>query len=340
MADLFSTNTLNTIVEDLRLPRLGLAAMYFSNISQDETEEIHFDVDNKPRRMTPFVSPLVAGQTVASRGFATSTFKPAYVKDKRVFSPTRAVQRVMGERIGGGALTPEQRMEALVVQDLQDQLEMIERRMEWMAANILNNGSVTVAGDQYPSTVVNFGRHANLSVTLTTSARWGESGIKPLDLLQDWNDEVVLRSGVGVTQWTMTTDAWKIFRADADVQKRLDRTVPASTMSQAAHDREGMVYQGTIDGFDIYTYSGWAVDPVSGTETALLPAFTVLGCAGADVQGVRHFGAILDHDSLQAQPYFAKSWLEHDPSMRYLLMQSAPLLVPYRANATFRAKVR
>lgn len=340
MADLFSTNTLNAIVQDLRLPRMGLAAMYFSNISQDDTEEIHFDVDNKPRRMVPFVSPLVAGQTVASRGFATSTFKPAYVKDKRVFSPTRAVQRVMGERIGGGALTPEQRIEALVVQDLQDQLEMIERRMEWMAANIFNAGSVTVVGDQYPSTVVNFGRHANLSQTLTTSARWGESGVKPLDSLQDWNDEVVLRSGVGISEWIMTTDAWKIFRADEDVKKRLDRTAPTSTLTQDAHRQEGMVYQGTIDGFDIYTYSGWVVDPTSGQEAALLPTFTVLGAAGANVEGVRHFGAIMDHDSLQAQPYFSKSWVEQDPSIRYLMTQSAPLLVPYRPNATFRAKVR
>lgn len=340
MADLFTTSTLKAIVQDLRVPALGLAAKYFPTVSQDDTEEIHFDVDNKPRRMAPFVSPLVAGQVVTSRGYQTSTFKPAYVKDKRVFAPNRALKRVMGERIGGGDMSPAERMETLVAMDLQDQIEMIERRLEWMAAQALHSGAVTVAGDQYPSTVVNFGRHADLTKTLTSGARWGETGTKPLDDLQDWSDAMVKHSGVALTEVTMTIDAWKIFRADADVKSRLDRFRGNSTMQADAHQREGQVFQGMVDQFAIYTYSGWGINPANNTETAHLPAHTVLGCGGNMVEGVRHFGAILDHDALTAEAYFAKSWLEQDPSIRYLLMQSAPLLVPYRVNATFRATVR
>lgn len=339
MADIFSTDTLNAVVQDLRVPQLGLAAKYFNTTSQDDTEEIHFDVDNKPRRMAPFVSPLAAGQVVQSRGFQTKTFKPAYVKDKRVFTPNRALKRAMGERIGGGDMTPADRMEMLVVQDLQDQLEMLERRMEWMAAKIMFAGAVTVVGDQYPSTLVDFGRDASLQSALSGGARWGEAGVKPLDDLQDWSDGMVKLSGTAITEVTMTIDAWKIFRADADVKSRLDRWRGNSTMQADAHQREGLVFQGMVDQFAIYTYSGWAVDPTSGTETQLLPAHTVLG-ANSNVEGVRHFGAILDHDSLMAQPYFAKSWLENDPSTRFLLLQSAPLLVPYRVNATMRRTVR
>jgi hypothetical protein len=43
---------------------------------------------------------------------------------------------------------------------------------------------------------------------------------------------------------------------------------------------------------------------------------------------------------MQAMPYFAKSWIEKDPSARVLLMQSAPLPVPYRINASMAATVR
>ena len=58
-------------------------------------------------------------------------------------------------------------------------------------------------------------------------------------------------------------------------------------------------------------------------------------------EGVRAYGAIRDEDAgFQALPYFAKSWKENDPSVRYLLMQSAPLTVPYRINASFCATVR
>lgn len=339
--DIFSTNALVAIVQDLRMPVLGLAATYFGTTMTEDTEEIHFDVDNKPRRIAPFVSPLVAGKIVQSRGFAAKTFRPAYIKDKRVFTPQRALKRAMGERIGGGDISPDQRMQLLVVQDLQDQLEMIERRLEWMACQVMHSGAVTITGDEYPAAVVNFGRAAGHSVTLAGAARWGEAGVKPLDDLQTWSDTMVQTCGVGISEVTMTVDAWKVFRADADVKERLNRFRGNSTMQQDAHQREGRVFQGMVDGFAIYTYSGWYVDPATGTETPMLPAFTVIGAGAPNlVEGVRAFGAIQDHDQLRAMAYYPKSWLEQDPSVRYLLMQSAPLLVPYRVNATFRATVR
>lgn len=339
MADLFSTNTLTAIVQDLRVPAAGFAQRYFGQVQTFDTEEIHFDVDNKPRRIAPFVSPLVGGKIVKSRGFQTSTFKPAYVKDKRVFHPARSLKRAMGERIGGGGMSPAERQQVLLVQDLQDQLEMLERRLEWMAAQALLNGSVTVVGDDYPSVLVDFGRNANNTVVKTAGNKWSDSGINPLDDLQDWSDQMIKLCGVAMTDVTMTVDVWKVFRKNSFVATRLDRLRGTSTIQQDAPAKEGLIYQGTIDGFNIYTYSGWYVDPITGTETAYLPAGTVIGCAGDAVEGVRNYGAILDNDSLKPEPYFVKSWLENDPSMRYLLMQSAPLLVPERVNATFRATV-
>jgi hypothetical protein len=38
-------------------------------------------------------------------------------------------------------------------------------------------------------------------------------------------------------------------------------------------------------------------------------------------------------------PYFVKSWTEEDPSVRFLMLQSAPLVFPTRPNASFKAKV-
>lgn len=339
MADLFTTNTLKAIVQDLRVPQTGMLDAYFKTVSQDDTEEIHFDIDAKPRRMAPFVSPLVAGKVVASRGFQTTTFKPAYVKDKRAFSPTRAVKRVMGERIGGGGMSPDQRTQVLLVQDLQDQIEMVTRRLEWMACQALYGGTVTVSGEDYPTVVVDFNRAAGNTVVLSGGARWNQAGINPLDDLQTWSDNMVKTTGVGMTEVTMTVDVWKIFRTNSEVKTRLDRWRGNSTMQQDATQKEGRVFMGMVDSFAIYVYSGWYIDPVSLVETAMLPAATVIGAAGPMVEGVQHFGAIMDHDSLMAQAYYPKSWLEQDPSMRYLLMQSAPLVVPYRVNATFRATV-
>lgn len=337
--DLFSTGVLTRIVQDLRLPQTGLLNRYFPSVSLNDTEEIYFDVDNKPRRISPFVSPLVGGKVVRSRGFQTNTFKPAYVKDKRVFTANRAIKRVMGETVGTAALSPDQRMQVLLAQDLQDQLEMLRRRMEWMACQVLYNGSVTVSGDDYPTSNVDFGRAAGQTIVKTNPNRWSDSGINPLNDLQDWSDLMVKSVGVALTDVVMTVDVWKVFRANAEVAKRLDRMRGNSTMQQDASMGEGLISMGSVDGFNFFVYSSWYVDPVSGTETAMLPAGTVLGLGGQAVEGVQHYGAILDHDKLAAVEYFVKSWLDQDPSVRYLLMQSAPLTVPYRINATLRATV-
>src|SRR5689334_10267652 len=136
MADLFSTNVLIGVVQSLFAPSTFLLKRFFGSQQTETTEEIHFDLISKTRRVAPFVSPLVSGQIVASQGFTTSTFKPAYVKDKRVWDGSRALKRSPGEQIGG-SLDPMNRMRALLNFELQDQVEMIQRRLELMAAEAL-----------------------------------------------------------------------------------------------------------------------------------------------------------------------------------------------------------
>lgn len=210
MADLFSTSTLQAVVQNLKVPQSGFLDAYFKQIMEEDTEEIHFDVDNNPRRIAPYVSPLLPGKVVQSRGYQTKTFKPAYVKDKRVFTPNNALKRAMGERVGGGDMSPEQRQQIKLAQELSDQMDMLTRRFELQACSALYSGSITVASPEYPTTVVNFGRDANHTKVLTGGNQWGDAGVKPLDLLQDWADQVVKTEGVFPTDVNMTIDAWLV----------------------------------------------------------------------------------------------------------------------------------
>ncbi|WP_412059071.1 major capsid protein [Bartonella sp. DGB2] len=73
----------------------------------------------------------------------------------------------------------------------------------------------------------------------------------------------------------------------------------------------------------------------------ILPDYTVIVASRTQLEGARCYGAISDEKaSYQAQRYFVKSWAEEDPAVRWLLLQSAPLIVPYRPNACLCAKVR
>lgn len=336
--DIFTTGVLQRVVAELPAPAPFILNSFFRTEQRETTEEIHFDVDTGKRRLAPFVSPIVAGQVVESRGFKTSTFRPAYIKDKRVFDSSRPFKRAMGERIGG-ELEPGVRLQAMLAFDLQDQLDMLTRRMEVMAVEALRTGKVTVEGDMYPTVEVNFGRDGTLTKALTTTARWGESGVKPLADLQTWSLLVTEKSGATANTVVMDIEAWKLFAADTDVQKLLDRFRGADQLNPTVTG-EGGRYMGNIGDFDIWVYAGWYVHPTTGALTPYLPSHTVI-VTGPDLEGTRAFGAIRDEEAgFQALPYFAKSWVEKDPAVRYLLMQSAPLTVPYRVNASLCATVR
>lgn len=339
MPGIYDTAVLTGTVNSLQIAPTFLLAMFFGTVVTEESEELHFDVEKDVMKLAPFVAPSVKGVVVTEKGYTTNTFKPAYIKQNTPINAATALKRVMGEQLLG-TLSPMQRMQVRINSILTDHKTMIQRRLEWMASSILRTGKVTVSGEGYPSVEVDFGRHANLTVTLTLGDRWGETGVNPLDDFQDWNDELLEQSGSPVRTVLMGVGAWKLFRENAEVIKRIESQKVVGqkpTLNQAAMNSLGASYKGTIDEYEIWVYNQNYVDDAGATQR-LVPEYAVIMVG--DLQGVQQYGAILDFESLQAVPIFTKSWEENDPSMRVMLSQSSPLLVPYRVNATLCATVR
>ncbi|MFW6021514.1 MAG: major capsid protein [Guyparkeria sp.] len=337
--DYTSTNFMIGVLDNLPAPSSFLLDTFFPQVQTEASEEIHFDVLDRTRRLAPFVSPVVAGKVQASQGHTTKTFKPAYVKPKEAFDMNRPIKRAAGERIGGN-MSPSQRAQMIMAGIIADQRDQIIRRLEVMASEALRTGKVTVSGDQYSTQVVDFGRHTDNTITLTSGSKWGESGVKPLADLNEWALEVLQRSGAKPTEVVMDTDAWTTFSQDDEVKDRLDtRRVNNAVMSMGGPAGIGGTYMGTIDGFNIWVYADWYIDPDDGDEKPVMPSNTVI-LGGQRVEGVRAFGAIRDESAgLQAMEMFPKSWVVEDPSVRYVMTQSAPLVVPTRVNHTFCATV-
>jgi hypothetical protein len=339
MADVFSTDVLTAVLQSLLGNPQFLLDRFFGITQAEDSEQIHFDVIQGKRRIAPFVSPLVEGQIVASQGYVTNTFSPAYIKDKRVFDMNRPLKRMPGEQIGG-TMSPADRVRALIAFDMQDQLNMLRRRLEVMCGEVLNTGKSTISGDKYPTVVVDFGRSANH--TFTANPLWSSGTAKILDNLQDWAQIVLQDTGVFPNDVIMTVDVWKLFRADSGIQSVLNifrRYTDTPSIDYLAQVTEGGVQMGQIEGFNIWVYSGWYVDPTTGNELPILPTGTCILCSPA-LEGVQAYGAIRDEEiGLQPVPYYVKSWIQPDPSVRYVMLQSAPIMVPFRPNASFAAKV-
>jgi hypothetical protein len=341
--DIYSTYALNRVVERLVPRPTFFLDTFFPNVITSDKEEIYFDVTNDRARMTPFVHPMREGKLIEDKGFSTKSFKPAYVKDKRNHVPTKALKRRAGEAFGG-TLSPEQRLAAVLASDLMDQKEMLTSRLEAMAAEAVMYGRQTIIGDGFDA-VVNFGRDSALTIALAGTNKWNDSAkTNQTDDLEEWSQLLLEKSGSGSGVCVMGATAWKLFKRDTKIDKLLDKEYKGgdgSNLEVAPRFRvEGASYKGKIGDFEIWVYSNVIVDPENGTSSNLMPANGVLMASATNLDGVRHFGAIQDLDAgLQARESFTKSWVIPEPSARILLMQSAPLLVPYRTNSSLFAIV-
>ena len=159
------------VVPTLKRAQSFLLDKFFPNIVTSDTEEVAIDVEIGLRRLAPFVSPMVEGKLVESRRVQTNAFKPAYIKDRRSPDLRRPIRRMIGERLAG-VMTAAEREMANLEFEMTDQVDMLTRRLEWMAAQVLTNGTVTIKGDGYPTCLVDFGRNANLTFAKTGTATW------------------------------------------------------------------------------------------------------------------------------------------------------------------------
>jgi len=307
-----------------------------------DTEEIFFDkVDQDYRRLAPLVVPNVQGKPMGMGGYSSLSFKPAYVKPKHAVDPNMVIERRAGEALGAGSLSLEQRRAAAVADILRTHDAMLTNRNEWLAARALIDASVTLSAEDYPTTTVSFQRHASLSYVLSGGARWSESTGAPLTDITNGRVNSNNRSGSVIRRVVFGGDAWSLFTTRVDLKALQDRNYGGLNVNiQRAYDGfEGQEYMGTYGGvfgggqIELWIDRSKYVDE-NGTEQFFLNQKTVVGFS--DVEGVRCFGAIKDFRSgLRAVERFPKMWQEEDPSVEFLMTQSAPLMVPKKPNASF-----
>lgn len=343
----FTTAELVQVVPNLKVSQNFLLDRFFPNIVEYDTEEVAIDVDVGLRRMSPFVSPLVEGKLVEQRKYVTNKFKPAYIKDKRAPDLRKPVRRQIGERIGG-ELTGEERMMANLNFEMADQVDMVNRRLEWMAASALTTGTVTIAGDGFPTSVIDFGRASTLTVALTGSSRWGQTlnaqgrDTNIVGQIDAWATAILKQSGAVVTDIVFTQTPWNKFLLAEGTQGAIyypELASKGNELNPGSQIKAGAVYKGRWGQYDLWLYNDWYID-ASNVEQPMLADGTIIMSGGEALMGTRAFGMIMDpRFSYRAMAYAPKTWIQDDPAQLLIMMQSAPLVIPSRVNASLCATV-
>ncbi len=339
----FTTQDLRKVLEQMERPRSFLLDLAFPEVIESESEKIEFHKIKGRRRITPLVHPTRAGKIVDNNGFDAVTFNPAYAKDKRRWDPGAPLKRIAGEKLGG-ELTPQQRLDALLMQAMDDQLQMLTMREEVMAAEVLRTGRVTVSGDGYDTVVVDFGRAPGLSITLGGNDLWSANHVdsNPLGDLEDGATLMQSNDGGVPTKVVLDPLAWAAMRTRLaqrnEAQQLFDYARGSRSSVELGPMADKVRYIGVIGTFEIWVYNDTYIDD-AGLEQKLLPDGTVLMVSGA-LEGARCYGSIQDPKAgYKATRFFTKTWVEEDPAVQWLLLQSAPLVVPFRANASLRFTV-
>ena len=336
----YDTHSLIKVVETIRAPSTYWLDLCFPQVQTFDTEFIDFDVLNTTRKLAPFVAPNVQGKPMSANGYTTKRFKPAYVKPKHIVDPNRVIKRMAGEAFTG-SMSPAQRRNAVIADILREHKEMHIRRQEWMACQAIVNGAVTISGEDYPEVTVSFGRDNDNSVTLLTTDQWDDyTNSDPIADLQTWRLQVQAKSARTVNRVTMGIDAYSMFKDHPKVKDLLDTNYrgSADVVNRSVLGDEPAQFAGRVGNLEIWVYND-VYEADNGTVTPFMDSRRVV-LTSPGIEGIRCFGAILDAKAgYQAIEMFAKNWYSEDPSVEYLMTQSAPLMVPSRPNASLSALV-
>jgi len=338
--DIFATRTMLAAIAQMTPARTFLLSTFFPGFKQFASKHVDIDIIKGKRRLAPFVSPVVEGKVMDKRGYTTRSYTPPYIKPKFASGAQEILNRAAGEIVYVSGQSAAERAASKLGEELAELDETITRREEWMAAQALINGSVNVVGDGI-NDVIDFGRAADHAVTLTGNALWTDALGDPLKNLREWRRKIIQDSGVSPDTAVFGAGVIDAFLASGKLDTALDnRRVDLGAIDPQLLP-DGVTYYGYIKdvGLDIYGYDEWYLDD-AGDEQPMMPVNKVL-IGSSRSRNAKLYGMIQDLDAGAdyAVPRFPKSWTRKDPSVRFVMLQSAPLVALLQPDSTMCCQV-
>lgn len=345
--DLFETRTMMEILETIKPVRTFFLDTFFKVSRTFNTESVDIDIVKGKRRLAPFVNPQREGKLVEKRGYKTRSYNPPYIKPKMVTTAEDLLKRQPGEIIYRPNSGPSQEAAAELGRNFAQMDEMITRREEWMAAQALTTGQMSVVGDGVDD-VITFHMEATHLPVLTGTALWSDvDDSTPIDDLKGWRRLVAQDSGkspdtciMGLSAYDNFMKSEQVIGTDNGGKNLFDmRRINIGQIDPRLLPN-GVTFVGTLTelGIDVFTYEEWFVNDDDDIEYPLMPTDKVL-LGSTSARAERLYGAIKDLSALAPTARFPKSWTVEDPSARFAMIQSAAMPTPIEIDAFLTATV-
>jgi len=349
--NILSSHALIRSASQLVRPVTFLRDRYFpTNDATDifNTDDVLMEFKDGNKKLAPFVAPRKAGVTILREGYTMERYTPPFIGPKRPLTVDDLNKRGFGEALFT-QLTPEQRQAALIFKDMQDMDDLIARREEAMAAELLINNKLVmkhIADDtsKYEEMEIQFysGSNPNLA---TLDTKWNADGANILGDLAVLVRKITSK-GLPVTDLICAPNVADTIINDDKIEKFLDnrryelgrvdpKLLPAGAALICVLNVNGR-YINVITYDETYTAD-------NGTDTSFVTSkyaiLTAPNCGrtlyGAVTQVEQEDGLFHTRAGRRVPKYVSDA----TGNTRDIYLASRPLLVPNNKNAwiTFQA---
>lgn len=325
--------TTREMVEAIELAppvRNFLTRTFFPRERTHVAEKIEVDVKKGKRVMAPFVSPRIGGKVITRQGFQTNEFTTPRIAPERVMTIDDISKRTLGENVYSKK-TPSQREDELLVDDLKELDDSIQRRVEWMCRQVIFEGKLDVvdkeAGVDFQ---IDYG-FKNITV-LTSDKYWSLSTVNPMPLLKKERRRIIKESGVAPDMLLFAEDTIDTFIDNPFIKEAMNiRNMQNIEIKPRIID-EALTFYGRIAslGLDIYSYNESFINDEGGEED-IIPSGACLMASSKGIGGLE-FGLITQIEDKKFQSYEAKQvpkiYCNETSEVKTLRLTSRPLPKP------------
>jgi len=333
--DINNTQFLLAALDQSLPPSTLFRDTFFPNPVTFPTKTVLMDYRKGNRQMAPFVSKGVPGVNVERVGFSTKEYEPPMMAPQRPTTNEDVENRAFGENVFSTE-TPEQRAMALRAQDLADMQDMAVRRIEWMCAQLMLNGSFQVAGyaeDGKTQLIDTVTYDWTQKLTLTGTDTWDNTAADIYGNLQDMHQTISRNSGRNPEVGIGSYKTMNYLLNNASLVKYLmipDRNNMLLMSIQPRIVAPGVIRFGYIQSLnlELYAYDGIYQDETGAVQQYIPDGYFIMGVTG---RGSQLFGAVtqLEEDGVRRTyqgKYVPKVWNEvgHDVQMLRVASKCVP----------------
>lgn len=349
----YDTHYLLAAVEQLTPPTTFLRDRYFpTNAATDifSTTDVLVEYRDGSRMVAPFVAPRKGGVTVLRKGYEVSRYEPPFIAPRRMLTIDDLKKKGFGEALMS-TLTPEQRQRTILLNDAQELSEMISRREEAMAAEVMQTNACVmkhIADDEdvTDDKEIKFYSEGSNPASYTPSGNWASTyeGIYS-DLAA--MARLLTSRGLAATELVCGIDAADAILNNAKVQALMDiRNYEAGRIDPSTLP-EGVAHIATLNVkgrlIRVLCYEEQYTDYTDEETKYYIDAKNVILTAPA--AGRTAYGAVsqVEQSDGEFHTYTGRrvpKYLSNaEGNTRTLTVTSCPLLMPKNKNPFIVAKV-